>query len=99
MAPCTTLAKRVVQQWPPVPTAESLPSHSNLDASYNKFKTGMRSLLPLTQLRYLHLASNRLTKIEGLDGMGKLLKLDLGNNRIRVSDGSRPGACSGSGLR
>ena len=66
----------------------------NLDASYNMFKTGMQSLLPLHQLQFLYLASNKLTKIEGLDNLHNLVKLDLGNNRIRVR---RVGRASGRG--
>ena len=58
------------------------------------FKTGMQSLLPLHQLQFLYLASNKLTKIEGLDNLHNLVKLDLGNNRIRVR---RVGRASGRG--
>jgi len=45
----------------------------------------MLQLLPLRNLQFLHLASNKLPKIEGLDNLVHLIKLDLASNRIRVS--------------
>lgn len=68
---------------------EALVNLTNLDLSYNR----LRVLEPnwfksLVKLERLHVAQNKLEKIEGLTTLVNLKILDLGMNRIREIQGA-----------
>lgn len=58
----------------------------SLDLSFNNLKSVPHSLHHLTSLRTIYFVQNRISHIQGLDGLGRTLRsLELGGNRIRVS--------------
>jgi protein phosphatase 1 regulatory subunit 7 len=58
---------------------------SSLDLSFNNFKAVPDTLQHLTALKTVYFVQNRITKIAGLDSLGRTLRsLELGGNRIRV---------------
>jgi len=61
------------------------PSLRILDMSYNVIRD-MKPVEKCTNLVELYLAQNKLKNISGLQNLSRLLKLDLGANRIRVMD-------------
>lgn len=57
-----------------------------LDLSFNNLKHVPHSLDHLTALRIIYFVQNRISRIDGLNGVGRTLRsLELGGNRIRVS--------------
>lgn len=56
-----------------------------LDVSFNRLHQ-IKNLSALTNLRKLFLCANRISLIENLDHFSSLTMLELGDNKIRVSD-------------
>jgi Leucine-rich repeat (LRR) protein len=60
---------------------------SSLDLSFNKIKRiPPRVLRKMKELKHLYFAANKISVIEGLEDMDSLENLELGANRIRVSN-------------
>lgn len=55
----------------------------SLDLSYNKIKH-IKRVDHLKKLDHLYFVQNKISRIEGLDGLSNLTYLELGANRIRV---------------
>lgn len=56
----------------------------SLDLSFNKLKH-IKNISHLVKLKELFFVQNRISKIEGLEGLTEIKNLELGANRIRVS--------------
>jgi Leucine-rich repeat (LRR) protein len=58
----------------------------SLDLSFNNFRAVPETLHHLTSLKTVYFVQNRISKITGLETLGRTLRsLELGGNRIRVS--------------
>lgn len=57
-----------------------------LDLSFNKIKH-IKRINHLTKLKDLFFVQNKISTIEGLEGLTNLRQVELGANRIRVSGG------------
>lgn len=55
----------------------------SLDLSFNKIKH-IKNVSHMVGLTDLYFVQNKISKIEGLEGLSKLRNLELGANRIRV---------------
>ena len=69
-------------------TPQNLPSLRTLDLHSNALTSTVGIQLPA--LQKLYLASNRLAKLEGLEGLRQLTTLHLRANRITSCDGFAP---------
>ncbi|GMH35388.1 hypothetical protein BSKO_03256 [Bryopsis sp. KO-2023] len=72
-------------QFQTLPVLTGFPSLKRLEISYNEIRSMSDiSRLGSTSLMELYLASNKITKIEGLELLSTLEILELGSNRIRT---------------
>lgn len=69
-------------------TQQNLPSLQFLDLHDNQLPSSAGIHLP--SLEKLYLASNKLTRVEGLEGLCKLTTLHLRQNQIATLDGFAP---------
>lgn len=63
---------------------------TTLDLSFNKIKH-IKNVSHLVKLTDLFFVQNKISRIEGLDGLTRLRNLELGANRIRVCCISKEG--------
>ena len=59
---------------------------SILDLSFNLLRSVPESLKLLTSLTVVYFVQNRIAKISGFDGVCSLTSLELGGNKLRVTN-------------